>query len=198
MGRIIMTVDPTRSQRGEDVCEFVWLALAAYDKAEVARRAVADWQREDDLSRAVLSAISEIASYVEAFVVESLTTHAELVSADSAEPIPKIVMDAISKPVEGSWVGRRTFIKTWLKEDLSGAGWWKRWMGFVEARNAWAHGQGNLTTRQQGSQETLAQIKAAGLNVSGSQVSGNADDVRRCARSAVEVVDWIDQRVRRV
>lgn len=192
-----MTLDPVRSQHGEEVCEYVWIALGAFDKSEVGRRAVIDWQRNDDFSRAALSAISEIASYVEAFVVESLIKHADLVSAESVEPIPKIVMESISKPVEGTWAARRTFIRVWLRVDLSGAAWWKRWMGFVEARNAWAHGQGGLTNRQKENKEVLANIKLAGLTVSGTRVSGDADDVRRCARSAVEVIDWIDQRVRR-
>ena len=192
-----MTPDPVRSQHGEDVCEYVWIAVGAFDKSELARRAITDWQRSDDITRAALSAISEIGSYVEAFVVESLTKHADLVSASSVEPIPTIVMESVSKPVEGTWAGRRTFIRLWLGADLSGAAWWKQWMGFVEARNAWAHGQGSLTSRQQGNQEVLANIKQAGLAVSGTRVSADAEDVRRCARSAVEVIDWIDQRVRR-
>ncbi|WP_457226607.1 hypothetical protein [Mycobacteroides abscessus] len=139
--------------------------------------------------------MSEIVSHAEVFVTESLTKHAEVLSADAADPIPKIVMDATTKPVENTWAGKRSFISAWFDEDLSGASWWKQWMGFVDARNAWAHGLGRLTPRQVKSQETLSNLKAAGLSVLTSRVVGNADDVRRCAKSAVEVIDWIDQRV---
>jgi len=192
-----MTIGPTRSQHAEEVCEYVWLALGAFDKSHVAAQGITDWQRDNDFSRNSLSAISEIVSYVEAFVVESLIKHADLVSAEAPVPIAQIVMDSITKPVEGSWAARRRFIWLWLKVDLSGAAWWRRWMGFVEARNAWAHGQGSLTTRQQKDQQIRVEIRDAGLTLSGSRISGNPDDVRRCARSAVEVVDWIDQRVKR-
>lgn len=190
-----MNVD-VRSQRGEDVCEFVWLAVAAYDKSERASRSLEDWRDESNSSRSVLSAISEVVSHVEVFVVESLTTHARLVSAASVEPIPEIVMNSISKPVESSWNARRKFIKTWLSVVVSDAGWWSSWLGFVEARNAWAHGLGRLTSRQRNSQEVLANLRAAGLAVRASEVVGTSADVKRCAKSAVEVIDWIDQRVR--
>ncbi|MFD6197007.1 hypothetical protein ACFWE3_09920 [Mycobacteriaceae bacterium NPDC060252] len=192
-----MVADFTRSQIAEDVCGFAWLAVAAYDKSEMASRAVADWKRENELDRAVLSAISEIVSHAEVFVGESLTRHAKLLSATTANPIPKIVMEATTKPVEATWAGKRSFIFTWFGEDLSGQAWWKRWMGFVDARNAWAHGLGRLTSRQLKTQETMTNLKAAGLVVRASQVVGSADDVRRCARSAVEVIDWIDKRVAR-
>ncbi|GAB5902836.1 hypothetical protein [Mycobacteroides chelonae] len=190
-----MNADFTRSQSAEDVCGFVWLVVAAYDKAEIASRAIADWQRANELDRAVLSAISEIVSHAEVFVTESLTKHAEILSANSADPIPKIVMDAVAKPVESTWANKRGFINGWLGQDLSGAGWWKRWMGFVEARNAWAHGLGRLTSRQLKDKQTLSNLATAGMTVVASQIVGRVEDVRRCAKSAVEVIDWIDQRV---
>jgi hypothetical protein len=197
MGRVLVVADFTRSQSAEDVCGFVWLAVAAYDKSEVASRAVADWRREDELDRAVLSAISEIVSHAEVFIAESLTKHAKVMSDDMVDPIPKIVMEATTKPVEGTWAGKRSFISTWFGEEVSGASWWKQWMGFVDARNAWAHGLGRLTSRQLKNQETMSNLKIAGLSVLASKVVGSADDVRRCAKSAVEVIDWIDQRVAR-
>jgi hypothetical protein len=186
-----------RSQEGEDVSEFIWLAVAAYDKSERASRAIEDWRGEYNLGRAALTAISEIVSHVEVFVVASLIGHANLASTGLSNPIPEIVMDSISKPVEGSWAGRRKFIKTWLNEDVSSEGWWRGWQGFVEARNAWAHGLGRLTSRQQDNREVLSNIAAAGLVIRALKVIGGPDDVRRCARSAVEVVDWIDGRVQR-
>ncbi|MDV3265725.1 hypothetical protein [Mycobacterium avium] len=187
-----------RSQNGEEVCEFVWLAVAAYDKTERAFRSLEDWRDDSNSSRPVLSAISEVVSHVEVFVVESLTMHAKLISASSVEPIPDIVMNSISKPVESSWNERRKFIKTWLGVDVVDAGWWRSWLGFVDARNAWAHGLGRLTSRQRNSQEVLANLRAAGLAVQASKVVGTPADVKKCAKSAVEVIDWIDQRVRRV
>lgn len=190
-----MAIDFTRSQGAEDVCGFVWLAVAAYDKSEAASRATTDWRREDELDRAVLSAMSEIVSHAEVFVAESLTKHAAVISAGTADPIPKIVMDATAKPVEGTWAGKRSFISTWFNEDLSGATWWRQWMGFVDARNAWAHGLGRLTSRQLKDQQTMSNLRAAGLTVLASKVVGSANDVRRCAKSAVGVIDWIDHRV---
>jgi hypothetical protein len=197
MGRVPVVTDFTRSQSAEDICGFVWLAVAAYDKSEVASRAIADWRRENQLDRAVLSAISEVVSHAEVFVAESLTKHAEVLSGNTTDPIPKIVMDATTKPVEGTWAGKRSFILSWFGKDLSGAGWWKQWLGFVDARNAWAHGLGRLTSRQLKNQETMSNLRAAGLSVLASKVVGSADDVRRCAKSAVGLVDWIDQRVTR-
>lgn len=190
-----MSVD-VRSQRGEDVCGFVWLAVAAYDKSERAARSVEDWRGASNSNRSVLTAISEVVSHVEVFVVESLTTHARLVSASSVEPIPSIVMTSITKPVESSWNDRRKFIKTWLNAEVSDAGWWRSWLGFVEARNAWAHGLGRLTSRQRNNAEVLANLRAAGLVVRSSDIVGAPGDVKRCAKAGVEVVDWIDRRVR--
>jgi len=186
-----------RSQRGEEVCEFVWLAVADYDKSERASRTLEDWRDASNSNRTVLTAISEVVGHVEVFVVESLTTHAKLVSASSVEPIPEIVMASITKPVESNWNERRRFINTWLSADVADAGWWRSWLGFVEARNAWAHGLGRLTSRQRDNQEVLANLRAAGLALRSSDVVGTSADVKRCAKAAVEVIDWIDRRVRR-
>jgi hypothetical protein len=134
---------------------------------------------------------------VEVFVVESLTTHAKLVSASSVEPIPGIVMESITKPVDSSWIARQKFIKAWLNTEVSQAGWWRGWLGFVEARNAWAHGLGRLTSRQRKDQQVMANLQAAGLAVCSWEVAGTSADVKRCAVAAIEVVDWIDCRVRR-
>lgn len=190
-----MVADFTRSQRAEDICGFVWLAVAAYDKAEVASRAVDNWRRDDELDRAVLSAISEIVSHAEVFVAEALVEHAKALSSGLADPIPKILIETITTPVEDNWAGKRKFISTWFGEHLGGTTWWRRWMGFVDARNAWAHGLGRLTMRQLKNQDAMANLKAAGLSVSASRVVGTADDVRWCAKSAVAVIDWVDQRV---
>jgi hypothetical protein len=186
-----------RSQRGEEVCEFVWLAVADYDKSERGARTLEDWRDASNSNRTVLTAISEVVSHVEVFVVESLTTHAKLISALSVEPIPEIVMASITKPVESNWNERRRFINTWLRVEVSDTGWWRGWLGFVEARNAWAHGLGRLTSRQRDNQEVLANLRAAGLALRSDDVVGTSADVKRCAKAAVEVIDWIDSHVRR-
>lgn len=186
-----------RSQRGEDVCEFVWLAVAAYDKAERGFRSLEDWRDDGSSSRSVLSAVSEIVSHVEVFVVESLITHAKLASAGTAQPIPEIVMTSISKPLESSWNERKKFITAWLGVQVVNAGWWRTWQGFVDARNAWAHGLGRLTPRQRNTPDVLVNLAAAGFTVHDSEVVATREDVRKCAKAAVEVIDWIDQRVRR-
>lgn len=184
-----------QSQNAEDFSEFVWLAVAAYDKSENASRNLEDWREASNSNRSVLVAISEIVSHVEVFVVESLTTHARLVSSPATEPIPTIVMNAITKPVDSNWVERRKFIKTWMGIEVADAGWWRSWLGFVEGRNAWAHGLGRLTLRQCGSQEVAANLAAAGLTVQASAVVGTSADVKRCAKAAIEVIEWIDFRV---
>ncbi len=198
MGPVVMNESGVRSQYAEDVCEFVWLALAAYDRTQRTTSNIADWQQTgNEPSRAVLSAICEIASYVEAFAAESFIDHAETVSSMCVEPIPKIVRESVRKPLESTWKGRLEFIKIWLDPEYGSTDSWKEWMGFVEARNAWAHGQGKLTKRQLQNQEVRANIKRSGLTVTDGLISGSAEDVRKCACIAVEFIDWIDQRVKR-
>ena len=93
-----MNESGVRSQYAEDVCEFVWLALAAYDRTQRTTSNIADWQQTgNEPSRAVLSAICEIASYAEAFAAESFIDHAETVSSMCVEPIPKIVRESVLK-----------------------------------------------------------------------------------------------------
>lgn len=149
MGKFSPMSGPIESQQSEDSCALVWLAVAAHERLHLA---VGDqqspWWSGSSNSRAALSAISEIVSHAEVFVVESLTDHARLVTASSPAPIPKLMDAIVSKSVDSNWNERRQFIKTWLGPDLQAESWWKAWNGYVESRNAWAHGLGRLTPRQ--------------------------------------------------
>jgi hypothetical protein len=191
---------PLLSQQAEDSCRLVWFAVAAHERAahlvRVDDKSASRWGA-DATSSSALSAISEIVTHVEVFVVESFTEHARVIVEKAPQPIPDIVMATVSKSVESNWTERRNFLKSWLGVESNAVPWWRSWNGFVEARNAWAHGLGRLTSRQRKNQEAVANIQVAGLDLRSSQIFAREDDVRRCATVAVEVVQWIDGRVTR-
>jgi hypothetical protein len=134
-------------------------------------------------------------THVEVFVVESFTEHARIMVEIASKPIPEILMATVTKSVESNWAERRNFLKSWLGVEVNSVPWWRSWNGFVESRNAWAHGLGRLTSRQRKNQEALSNIQIAGLDVRSSQIFAQREDVRRCATVAVDVVQWIDERV---
>jgi hypothetical protein len=186
------------SQQAEDASGLVWLAVAAYERVRELDASKGESPfLNNGPSKKALSTISEIVGHVEIFVIESLTEHAGFICANSPPPIPELTMASIRRSVESNWNERRKFAKDWLGADLEVLAWWKRWLGFVESRNAWAHGLGRLTERQRRDKEVLSNLRAAGLEVRLLDVVARPTDVRQCARSAIEVIEWTDQQVNR-
>ncbi|MDH3048679.1 hypothetical protein QEN42_02165 [Gordonia alkanivorans] len=145
--------------------------------------------------RPIFSSISEIASHAEGYTIEALASYARTISEGIIKPIPEIVERHSIKAIESSWRERQTFISSWMKVDITRLSWWKSWLGYVEARNAWAHGLGKLTKRQMKSQEVVANLTAAGFIMQSGKVLVRAEDVRSAATTAVNLVDWIDEQV---
>lgn len=191
-----MSYDLTSVQADRAITR-VWLAVAAFDRAQhlLASKPGSWWER-DDVAQMSLTSISEIASIVETFVVESLLDHMAAVCSAVPTQIAEIVRKKITSDVEASWENRKEFSNKWLASGFGSTTWWSPWLGFVTARNAWAHGLGELTDMQMRTEErTKGFLRAAGLEVVDNSVVAKPDDVRRCGLAAVEVIEWVDREV---
>lgn len=92
-----------------------------------------------------------------------------------------------------SWEGR---VELWTRihsKPMSGFAEGPSLRGFVEARNAIAHGLGQLTRRQMRDEKsTLARLRNAGIHVRGDTVELDEDAVERCAAVVRAFIAWLD------
>jgi hypothetical protein len=92
-----------------------------------------------------------------------------------------------------SWTSRQ---KVWKKKAqilLADFGDWNALMGFVEARNAAAHGLGRLTDMQlHRKPQVFADLDAAQLRRNGDRVLVSSTDTIRCGRVCLAFVGWLD------
>lgn len=112
-----------------------------------------------------------------------------------AEPLPdgarRSILDRVHQDIQRSWKGRTDFVKEWLNVNWARDSWHQEWQGFVEARNAWAHGSGRLTQSQLARGGTN-NLSAAKLQVANHEVRPEPTDVRRCAESARRLLDELE------
>jgi hypothetical protein len=94
----------------------------------------------------------------------------------------------------GQWKGRVAAWKQHGGVDLATFPDWQAFMGFVQVRNALAHGLGRLTEWQLAKHRTevLKQVAAAGVPLYGDLVLVTTRDVHRCARTSEELVRFVD------
>lgn len=134
-----------------------------------------------------LASISQIVGHGEVCTIEVLEWVADRIAA----PLPRGAREralSVHRDIEASWEGRSEFVKQWLGESWAGDSWYQAWRGFVEARNAWAHGFGKLTRIQLAQKGTLGYLRTAKLTVSSGVVTPKTTDVRRCAKLGIRLL----------
>lgn len=144
-------------------------------------------------SELALEAVAEIVTVVELFTTETMIEISEQLSESALPPVQKVAIASGRRDAEGSWASRRDFAKNWMGSLWGGAAWFREWLGYVEARNAWAHGHGTLTRMQQNRGDVLDSLKSAELEVAGVRVHLRTKDVRRCGRSAFCLIRELDK-----
>lgn len=137
--------------------------------------------------------LMRLVGFAEHFATGSLleTIHRlQPLAAWSSQRLARATRDAA-----GSWERRR---EVWmqLRVDLASFPGDAALRGFVEARNAVAHGLGRLTwlqTRTVAAQRTTTEmLKAADLRVVDSRVGLLPRDVESCGRTVKAFVTWLD------
>lgn len=171
----------------------VMRAVARHDARSPTEAWIAGLGDESDRA---LEAIAEIITVVEVFTTETMIEVSEQLAKDAQPPVRRVALAAGRKEAEGSWVSRRDFAKNWTGKSWGDKAWFREWLGYVEARNAWAHGHGTLTRMQQGRTDVLDLLKSADVGVSGTRVLLSALDVRRCGDSALRLVGELDEMLR--
>lgn len=187
-------LEPPLSRAASAALDFIWLSVAAGERSTIAASLANDsWWTDEAEVRIPFSTLAEIIAHAEAFYVDRLRSYIADVVSSSPDPVRDTVLAQINREVEANWVERAKLTQRWLQIDLRAQAWWSPWLGFVEARNAWAHGLGELTRRQSADGKVLSNLAAAGLTVRAQRVIVTFESVREAARSAETVIREVDR-----
>jgi hypothetical protein len=172
--------------------ESIYVALGHHEWIEsTVESSEPSWHRLDDVSRRCLISVASFTAFAEMFMVERLLTLV-VDTLKSFGPGPKKTFEGmLNSKVENSFMERVSIMEAWFGMDLRSWSAWNEWNGFLEARNAWAHGQGRLT-RQQERRNAGRYVTAAGMTLDDGVIRCNAETARRAARCAVSLVDLLD------
>lgn len=137
-----------------------------------------------------------IMSIVEAFVADQLVQRFE---PHAPPPRPAILEDVYVRAEDaaiGSWPKMSDHYARWFDIKLSRAKCpsWRQIEAMTNARNAIAHGLGELTRRmaRKGTRELELDFATLGVTLSGNSVVVSEDSLRRAADTAREFIDWLD------
>jgi hypothetical protein len=137
-----------------------------------------------------------IMSIVEAFVADQLVQRFE---PHVPPPRPAILEDVYVRTEDGAigtWPKMIEHYGRWFDIKLSRGNCpsWRRVEAMTNARNAIAHGLGELTRRmaRKGTRELELDFATLGLTLSGNSVLISEDSLRRAAETAREFINWLD------
>lgn len=164
----------------------IWTTVALHES----RALIAALERSQ--TPLALESISQIVTAAEIATTECLMIVVQRVIGEAPDPVGPIARDSARKGAEGTWHSRQRVAKQWLGQDWSRNEWFPAWLGFVVARNAWAHGHGVLTRRQLSDSNLDTQLKAAGLVRSGIALNVDGGSVRQCAVVAHDLLRLLD------
>lgn len=143
------------------------------------------------------AALLRIASIVEAFVGDQLVRRLE---PHAPPPRPTILDDIYVRAEDGAigtWPKMIEHYGRWFGIKLSRAKCpsWRRVEAITNARNAVAHGLGELTRRmaRKGTRELELDFATIGLKLTGSTVTISEDALRLAAQTASEFIAWLDE-----
>jgi hypothetical protein len=148
------------------------------------------------------AALFRVTSIIEAFAVEEIVLRVEPnFPAPRNVVVESVYVDAENKAL-ATWSSIQEHYKQWLQITFSQSdGRWNNVKSLVEARNAIAHGVGELTRRQSRSRSLANTVRD--LGVLGISVGANgslyiaADAVGRASRIAREFIHWLDDQLQK-
>lgn len=168
----------------------MWLAVAEHERLQL--------DRDGHVGKLLppgehlsLASISQIVGYAEVCAVEVL----QWIAAEIAAPLPPGAREralAVQRDIGSTWEARTEFVKDWLGVKWAGDTWYQAWRGFVEARNAWAHGSGQLTRIQLSQKGTVGFLATAKLQHPNRELRPTPVDVRRCAQAGARLLDSLE------
>lgn len=167
----------------------IWLEMAEYERQclELARHPS---PLVPTIQQIALVSITHIVTHAEICAIDVLIRCAEDLDREGRLPRSTSLEDA-KRRITNNWDGREEFTKACFQVSWRSYGWYRTLQGFVEARNAWVHGRGRLTSRQvQGKASTY--LQDAKLSVINGGLMAEEADVWRCARSAISFVRRLD------
>lgn len=173
-----------------DLANFRWRRerlIASNSRLSPGRDGFVDSTEEDALLRVVASA--------EHFATGLLLAVVQSQHSSWGWSVQKV--ESVTRNAAGTWPQRRT---AWneVGTDLSLFAEDRALQGFVEGRNAIAHGLGRLTWRQTQSpsahQATLTALGAAGLRVVDNRLRLTALNIEACGKLGKDFIYWLDGR----
>lgn len=144
----------------------------------------------------LLTSLSEIVATVEVGYVQLCLQAAERLYSDIPnENILKHLEKDFSSSIDKSWDSRLTFCKKWFGYDARSKyeDAHKHWFGYIEVRNAWMHGRGELTRRQIGNQSIFQ--GAPGVVREGSRVKLKSDALKGCVQVGEEILWTLEKNI---
>ena len=140
------------------------------------------------------SALLRLTSIVESHVVNQLVQRVE-----PHFPIPRTVivddiyLDAEDKAIS-SWPAMATAYKKWLGINLKSCPHWESIQAMLDARNAVAHGVGELTRRQ--ARKDLAQLRRLfsriDINIDGTLLKISDKAISSASLAGRHFIEWLD------
>lgn len=189
----------TRSAEAARTRAAVFMTLGQFEMLKYAVQTVTPgetWVTISDESALALNAISGIVSHVELFVTVAVLDRAGRELGKLAPGAAAHLLNDLTREIENSWDGRLSVLQVLTNLSVKST-WnhWQAWTGLIAARNAWAHGRGELTRRQKEDKRIGHALKATGLSHRGDRVVASSDAVRRAVDMGNELVDILDRAV---
>jgi hypothetical protein len=171
---------PVLSENGERAFRSLGVACADY---EAALGNAFEGALESGFGRwesLALAHASRCVIHVEVFVFDRLSQLVE----EEVRRISSTMLDSLYKRRRNnlaSWPDKEVAAREWLSLEISKCNGWDQLMGYVEMRNAWAHGAGTMTQRQrQDSVRTEKSLSAVNIRVVDGTLYLPEDLVRQC------------------
>ncbi len=139
--------------------------------------------------------LTRLISITEAFLARRLVDRAEARVLPAADSIREAVWTKAEEQATGSWPNLAAHYAKWLSVPLAKNGDFKRVLVHVDARNAVAHGVGELTRRQRRQGRSLTDaLSAEGYVLVGGRVDISESVIRTACLLTARVVSFVDQK----
>jgi hypothetical protein len=143
------------------------------------------------------STLFRLTSIVESHVVGQLVVRSEIHAPEPRTPILDDIYVHAEDRAIGSWSQLEISYKQWLGIRLSGSPDWTHIQALNNARNAVAHGVGNLTRRQarKNSNQLKQSLQQVGVSVDGNRIVISDSAIMYAARTSRAFIYWLDERL---
>ena len=143
------------------------------------------------------SALMRLVSIVESHTVRELVNRIEPHIPEPRSPILQDIYVSAEDRAIASWPNMIEAYKRWLGVRVGKWEEWNKMEAILDARNAVAHGVGELTRRQaRKNQVTLvASLELIGIAINGTRLEFSDSGIREVANVGRRFVGWLDQQL---